>query len=214
MAEHLSLDQITEYLSGVFDSGKSKELEKHIANCQDCRESLAFVWVTSQCDSFTLNIHELEKTAQCPNDTLLTGCASNLLEKKDHKAVYDHIYACSHCTNRMEELQEDHKLFALLDGKEKEIEAYQEVSPFEKEETANMDTFLYSVYRRIKRAIVGEKDLANYYPSVVEYAVIVVLILITFGCIFGIIKDFSIKEQYARMTGKVTQYHETNANHK
>lgn len=196
MEKHLSFITIMEFLKTPFKDNMFPEIEKHLKECNICREHLAFLSILLNTND---NIHPkipLEKGLNCPGDIELL-----LSLNENDKTIKEHINLCPFCTERLEELIEDKNIFTLME---------QEKEEYEKPITEKIDEYIYSLFRRIKEAIIGDSFIGNYYPSVVEYAVILILIFIT---AFGFIKVFndSMKEQYARTTGKIVQPYELNS---
>src|SRR6266849_2162403 len=103
---HPQID-ILRYRDGDLDEEKKRSVDKHVQECAECREYLAFV-DDLQAGLQELSEEELVGTQKCPEPELIYDYERGKLDEKSARELRAHMIFCDTCTDELYALRRLH----------------------------------------------------------------------------------------------------------
>ncbi|RME05107.1 MAG: zf-HC2 domain-containing protein, partial [Deltaproteobacteria bacterium] len=189
---HFNYVTLNAYRRGDVSPQQAERIEEHIHHCPSCSERLIFLCLTATIEEKPIIVPP--PTAACPDRAaLLRAYGAPQLDP----VLQGHIERCPHCQFQMADLHDDEALFRLMDDESVLGTLERERLASSREVSAVQAPWYRRWLERFERSI-GADVLHPPYPSLLEYAVILLLVFCAaFGTLF--LFDSSIREQYGRM---------------
>ncbi|RME52950.1 MAG: hypothetical protein D6795_06085, partial [Deltaproteobacteria bacterium] len=189
---HFNYVTLNAYRRGDVSPQQIERIEEHVHHCSTCSERLIFLCLTATIEEKPITVPP--PTVACPDRSELVRAYA---ASQPDAVLQGHIERCPHCQFQMADLHDDEALFRLMDGESELGTLERERLASSREVAAAQDRWYRRWLDRIER-YVGADAFHPPYPSLLEYAVILILVFCAaFGTLF--LFDSSIREQYGRM---------------